>query len=97
MTLIPEVGKDNILKAKASDIELDVQSKKVLFYSTERLDTIKQKFKLIQQVLIEAFNNDLMLGLELPIPRKFKDKFQIQNLKFFKNYFLIEFDSEVND
>lgn len=41
MTLIPEVGKDNILKAKASDIELDVQSKKVLFYSTERLDTIK--------------------------------------------------------
>jgi hypothetical protein len=88
-------GKGNILKAEASNIDLDVMTSKVLFYSTERLDMIRKKFKLIQPVFDEAFNKSISLGLELPIPENFKDKFQIKNLKFFKKYFLIEFDSEV--
>jgi len=58
---------------------------------------IQKKFKLVQPVLVDAFNKQISKGLELPIPANFKNKFRIQNLKFFKNYFLTEFDIEVKD
>ena len=97
VTLQLSVEKGFILKAKASGIDIDVVAKKVLWDSDERLDTIRAKFKLIQSVLVDAFNESISHGLELPIPANFKNKFRIQNLKFYKNYFLLEFDSEVKE